>query len=81
MARWAPARRDLLEALATEVAGLYGHGRAIVAVDGPSPAVTKPFADDLAEALVTLGHRVLRASVADFHRPRSERADHSPEGV
>ncbi|MCU1515211.1 MAG: uridine kinase [Microbacteriaceae bacterium] len=76
MARWAPARRDVLEALGAEIAGLYGRGRSIVAIDGPA-GHTAEFADDLAEALQLAGHRVLRASVADFHRPRAERDDES----
>ena len=34
MARWAPLRRDLIEALAEEILHNYGHGRVIVAIDG-----------------------------------------------
>jgi uridine kinase len=74
MAKWVPAKRDVLSALAEEILHNYGHGRAIAAVDGLDDAVTAAFADDLAGALHLKGHTVFRASLRDFHRPRKERS-------
>ncbi len=73
MARWAPLKKDQLEALAKEILHNYGHGRAIVAIDGPTGTGTRQFADDLAATVRTLGHEVFRASIEDFHTPRSLR--------
>ncbi len=70
--RWAPAKKDTLRALATEILHNYSRGRAFVAVDGPAGAGQSAFADDLAAALVEAGHAAFRASVADFGRPRGE---------
>ena len=64
MARWAPQRTDTLHALAEEVLQNYGHGRVVVAIDGPDAATTGPFADDLAVELRGLGHEVERATEA-----------------
>ena len=73
MARWAPLKKDQLEALAKEILHNYGHGRAIVAIDGPTGTGTRQFADDLAATVRTLGHEAFRASIDDFHAPRSIR--------
>jgi uridine kinase len=73
MARWAPLKRDQLEALASEILHNYGRGRAMIAVDGASDAGTRQFADDLAESVRTLGHPAFRASVDDFRTPRGRR--------
>jgi uridine kinase len=73
MARWAPGKRDQLQALADEILHNYGHGRSIVAVDGASASGAGPFADGLAEELRRKGVSAFRASIDDFHRPRSER--------
>jgi len=73
MARWAPLKKDQLEALAKEILHNYGHGRAIVAIDGPTGTGTRQFADDLAATVRTLGHEAFRASIEDFHTPRSFR--------
>lgn len=73
MARWAPAKKDQLQALAEEILHNYGHGRAIIAVDGPAGAGTGEFADDLAEEFRRQGKAVFRASLADFYRSRKER--------
>jgi uridine kinase len=73
MARWAPLKKDQLEALAKEILHNYGRGRAIIAVDGPADAGADAFADDLATAFETLGHAAFRASMDDFHRARSQR--------
>jgi uridine kinase len=51
MKRWAPEKRDTLDALAAEILSLYGRGRIMVAVDGVDAAGKTTFADDLAEAL------------------------------
>jgi uridine kinase len=64
-------RVQFLRELAGEIAHNYGHGRAIVAVDGP--AYTAAFADDLAAVFREAGHDAFRASVSDFHRSRAER--------
>ncbi|WP_346233516.1 uridine kinase [Parafrigoribacterium mesophilum] len=73
MARWAPAKKDQLQALAEEILHNYGQGRSIIAVDGPSGAGTKQFADDLAEEFRRRGRSVFRAALDDFHRSRKER--------
>ena len=73
MARWAPDKKDTLEALAAEILHNYGHGRAIVAVDGRRDSGMRQFADDLAETLHTGGHTVFHASIEDFRQPRSRR--------
>jgi uridine kinase len=83
MKRWAPEKRDTLDALAAEILSLYGRGRIMVAVDGVDAAGKTTFADDLAEALRRADHHVLRASIDGFHRPREQRyarGKDSPEG-
>lgn len=71
MTRWAPQKTDALEGLAAEIAHNYGKGRALIAVDGLAGAAE--FADDVASALETTGHRVFRASMRNFQHPRSLR--------
>jgi uridine kinase len=71
MARWAPQRRDVLEATAAEILHNYGKGRAMIAVDGPTGAGKTTFANDLADALRKTNesgqkHDVFRASIDDF---------------
>jgi uridine kinase len=73
MARWAPLKKDQIEALAKEILHNYGRGRAVVAIDGGTGAGTREFADDLAATVRTLGHEAHRASIDDFHAPRSIR--------
>ena len=73
MARWAPLKKDQIESLAGEILHNYGRGRAVVAVDGGSGSGTREFADDLAATVRTLGHEAFRASIDDFHAPRSIR--------
>jgi hypothetical protein len=63
MTKWAPAKTDTLDALATEILHNYGNGRAAVAIDGPSDAGTAAFADELAAALERAGHAASRATV------------------
>jgi uridine kinase len=67
--RWAPAKKDTLRALATEILHNYSRGRAFVAVDGLPGAGQAAFADDLADALRELGRAAFRASVEDFVVP------------
>jgi uridine kinase len=76
MARWAPLKKDQLEALASEILHNYGRGRTMVAVDGTSGAGMRQFADDLADTLRTMGHEAFRASIDDFRTPRSRREPH-----
>jgi uridine kinase len=76
MARWAPLKKDQLEALASEILHNYGRGRTMIAVDGASDAGTRQFADDLADTLHTMGHEAFRASVDDFRTPRDRREPH-----
>ncbi len=48
-------------------------GRVIVAVDGRDGAGKTVFADGLAAVFAEDGSAVFRASIDDFHRPRTER--------
>ena len=73
MARWAPEKKDQLRSLADEILHNYGHGRAVVAIDGPTGAGTRAFADDLADEFRRRNISVFRASIEDFHRSRKER--------
>jgi uridine kinase len=77
MATWAPAKKDTLEALATEILHSYGVGRTIIAIDGASGPATAVFADELAAALRGVGRNVFRASIDDFQR--SHPAHSSPD--
>jgi uridine kinase len=74
MARWAPQKKDTMEALASEILHNYGHGRAIIAVDGRSGSGMHQFGEDLAAALKGGSHAVFQASIDDFRRPRALRA-------
>jgi uridine kinase len=62
-----------MEALASEILHNYGHGRAIVAVDGRRASGMHLFGDDLAIALHGDDRAVFHASIEDFQRPRAER--------
>jgi len=69
--------------LRDEVRQHYRGGRVIVAVDGRDGAGKTVFADGLAAVFAEDGSAVFRASIDDFHRPRSERYARgrtSPEG-
>jgi uridine kinase len=69
--------------LRDEVRRLYRGGRVILAIDGVDGAGKTTFADGLAEVFAEVGAAVYRASIDDFHRPRSERYAQgrtSPEG-
>jgi uridine kinase len=80
--RWAPAKRDTLRELATEIGHNYGRGRVIVAVDGPPSGTggSAALADDLADALRESGLTAFRASVAAFsRRPEGAGRETAPE--
>jgi uridine kinase len=73
MARWAPQKRDTLEALSNEILHNYGRGRVIVAVDGRRGSGMDEFARDLAQTLQLAGVTAFHASIEDFRQPRSRR--------
>jgi uridine kinase len=81
MVTWAPEKKDTLESLSTEILNNYGVGRTIVAIDGTSGSGGRQFADDLAAAMRLGGRKVFRASLADFHRPRSAWENRNPESA
>lgn len=66
-------RRDVFDALASEILRDWGVGRRIVAVDGVEGSGTAEVADELAVAITRRDHSVVRASLSGFHRPASER--------
>ena len=72
MARWVPARVDVIGEIADEVLHNYRRGRAIVGVDGIPGAGQSRFADDLASALVDRGAVAYRASVDSAADARGE---------
>src|SRR4051794_15322714 len=69
MARWAPAKADVLDELVGEIRHNYPRGRVAVAVDGLTGSGTGPFADDLADAFRRTGAQVVRASIDAFALP------------
>jgi uridine kinase len=73
MARWQPARRDVIASLADEILHNYAHGRVLVAVDGSDGSGTTEFAADLAELLGKRGHAAFHARIEDFQSPRAQR--------
>jgi len=73
MARWAPARHDVIDALAEEILHNYGHGRVIVAIDGDDTDAADRFGADLVELLKKHGHSAFAARLADFAAPRDRR--------
>ena len=77
MARWAPAKADILDELVGEIQHNYSRGRVAVAVDGLTGSGTGLFADELAEAFRRSGAQVVRASIGDFQvvaQPEGEAA-------
>jgi uridine kinase len=67
------SKTEVIVGLADEILHNYGKGRVIIAVDGLDGAGKTRFADALAEQL-GIGHRaVFRASIDDFHWPRTRR--------
>ncbi len=79
MARWQPAKKDVLDALVAEILHNYGKGRVIVGVDGDSGSGASGVADDLAVTLREGGRKAFRASMANFHRSRSSRDESLPD--
>jgi uridine kinase len=73
----------LQRVLRDEVRRWFPAGRVIVGVDGIDGSGKTVFADSLAQVFREDGSTVFRASMDDFHRPRSERyamGRRSPEG-
>lgn len=79
MARWAPEKRDQLEALAGEILHNYGSGRAIIAIDGSSSAGTAEYAAALADAMRDAGHKVFVAAIRDFRKTHAARESRRAE--
>ncbi len=67
------SRNDVLKSIAEEILHNYGHGRALVAVDGRHGAGQQQFSEDLAVALSVRGAKVFNARIDDFFRPRADR--------
>jgi uridine kinase len=77
------AHASLLARLADAVAGCYPDERIRIAIDGVDGAGKTTLADALAPLVAAQGRPVIRASVDDFHNPRSLRYAHgrySPDG-
>jgi uridine kinase len=79
MARLAPVRQDVIEALADEILHNYGHGRVIVAIDGEDVAAADAFGADLVELLKKRGHSAFAARMNDFVSPRDRREAWGPD--
>lgn len=75
MTRWAPAKHDVLSALADEILHNYSRGRVRVAVDSPDPVLSQSFADDLVAVIRESGHAAFAAHLSAFSRPRADWAD------
>ena len=73
MARWQPARRDVISSLADEILHNYAHGRVLVAVDGSDRSGTTAFGADLLALLEKRGHAAFHARIEDFQAPRAQR--------
>ncbi|HEU5349090.1 MAG TPA: hypothetical protein VFU63_10815 [Ktedonobacterales bacterium] len=71
-------RHEMLRILAERIAALPRAHPVRVAVDGIDAAGKTTLADELALALQSRGRPVIRASVDDFQRPRSERYQRGP---
>lgn len=67
------ARKAVLHDVAAAVPASHDGEPVRVAVDGVDGAGKTVFADQLSEVLAAAGRTVIRASVDDFHRPRTER--------
>ena len=83
MARWAPARRDVIAATVDEILQNYRRGRITIGVDGRTASGKSTFADDLAREFERRGLATARASLDDFLAPagqRYARGRFSPEG-
>jgi uridine kinase len=69
MARWAPARADVIGEYADEVLQLFPRGRILVGIDGVDGAGKTTFARDLAAAFEARGVTAAAASLDDFVPP------------
>ena len=76
MARWAPARADVISEYAEEVLGLFPSGRILVGIDGLDGAGKTTFANDLSAAIRGLGVASAAVSLDAFHTARAVR--HTP---
>lgn len=75
MARWQPARSDVLAEYAEEVLGVFPRGRILVGVDGLDGAGKTTFARDLAAAVRAAGTDAATVSMDDFQSERAVRGD------
>ena len=76
-------RSELIQMLASKVAGVRRAHPVRVAIDGVDAAGKTTLADELADAIGRLGRPVIRASVDGFHNPQDVRyrlGRHSPDG-
>jgi uridine kinase len=73
MARWVPARADVIAEYAQEVLGLFPRGRILVGVDGLDGAGKTTFASDLATAIGETGVSAAAVSLDAFHTERAMR--------
>ena len=81
MARLAPVRQDLIDALAEEILHNYGHGRTIVAIDSEDTAAADAFGADLVELLRKRGHSAFAARMNDFVAARDRREAFGPDSA
>ncbi|HEV7623942.1 MAG TPA: hypothetical protein VGO26_07395 [Amnibacterium sp.] len=72
MARWTPARADVIGEYATEVVELFPSGRILIGLDADDPAAGAAFAEDLAAAVAGWGVPAGTATVADGAAFRTE---------
>jgi uridine kinase len=73
MARWAPARADVIGEYADEVLQLFPAGRILVGIDGIDGAGKTTFAKDLAAAVRDRGVASAVVSLDGFHAPAAVR--------
>ena len=77
------AHASLLARLAGAVAGCHSNRRVRIAIDGVDGAGKTTLANALAPLVAAKGRPVIRASVDDFHNPKSvryARGRYSPDG-
>lgn len=73
MARWAPARTDVIAEYAAEVLEVFPEGRVLVGLDGVDGVGRTTFAADLAGALTATGVAAAAISLDDFLVPPDRR--------
>lgn len=66
-------RRELIDEVAAQIAGIVRPHPVRVAIDGVDAAGKTTFADELAAALTAVGRPVIRASIDGFHNPAAVR--------